>query len=768
MNKRIFLTLVIVLTFALSLGTIYASDINADDSYALDSQDNEPVAYSDDASDLQVTDFADGSDSSNDVLKSEDLNTLSTNMDDNNNTLSSADLSKTVTAKDVAKYYKGSAKYTVKFLNKDGKALANTNVKIKLNNVVYTKKTNSMGVVSLNINLKPGTYKIVATNPNTGYSLTNHVKILSTIVSTDISKVYADGRKFSATFLKSNGKALANKYVKFKINGKTYKVKTNGRGKATLPLNTLPKGTFKIISYNVDGSIKINKVKVVKSAKTSLKSNDYIFLTSDNKIVKVKLLDQFGYAVPKGKVVSFNIVGKKYVGKTNNNGVVRFKLPSLKAGVYKANIRFSKSGYYRGSSVKHMVTIIPTKNPTFTVKSTTKFYQGAETSFQLALTSGNVPLANNKITLTVNGQSYTKTTNSKGIVSLPINLKAGNYTIKYSNKASSKVNAKSGSALISVDKRQSISIKNVVEGAKTIKSYYEDYNVLPSSVTAGGVEFTMPEFLYVMSESIVGLGSSKTGDVAIIYGVKAPLLPNGEKIDSKLYKKDYMAVANNTVTFIKNNKQAPNYSNSAVGKIIYNELVHGFSGILASYGNNNSRLPNYWVFTYNPVGSSSQTGTGLNEKNTVKDTSIYLKSTSNCQVGNSKIKSKVNSLTSGLSTELAKAKAIYNYVRDSISYAFYYDTNYGAVGTYNHGSGNCVDQSHLLVAMFRTAGFPARYVHGTCTFTDGTEGYVWVQVLIEGNWHVADPTSSRNSFGNIVNWNTQSYTFHGNYASLPF
>ena len=71
------------------------------------------------------------------------------------------------------------------------------------------------------INLKPGTYKVIAQNLVTGYTLTTNFKILSTITASSISKVYTDGRKFSAKFYKSTGKVLANKYIKFKINGKT-------------------------------------------------------------------------------------------------------------------------------------------------------------------------------------------------------------------------------------------------------------------------------------------------------------------------------------------------------------------------------------------------------------------------------------------------------------------------------------------------------------------------------------------------------------------
>ena len=74
-----------------------------------------------------------------------------------------------------------------------------------------------------------------------------------------------------------------------------------------------------------------------------------------------------------------------------------------------------------------------------------------------------------------------------------------------------------------------------------------------------------------------------------------------------------------------------------------------------------------------------------------------------------------------------------------------------------------------LVAMFRTAGLAARYVHGSCTFTSGsTYGHVWAQVLVDGKWICADATSSKNSLGKISNWNTKSFTLKGIYTSLSF
>ena len=115
-----------------------------------------------------------------------------------------------------------------------------------------------------------------------------------------------------------------------------------------------------------------------------------------------------------------------------------------------------------------------------------------------------------------------------------------------------------------------------------------------------------------------------------------------------------------------------------------------------------------------------------------------------------------------MTSDSAKASAIYNYVRDSISYSFYYDTKHGAVGTLSAKSGNCVDQAHLVIALYRSAGLPARYVHGTCTFSSGsTYGHVWAQVLLGDVWTVSDPTSTRNSLGKVANWNTNSYTLKG-------
>ena len=163
----------------------------------------------------------------------------------------------------------------------------------------------------------------------------------------------------------------------------------------------------------------------------------------------------------------------------------------------------------------------------------------------------------------------------------------------------------------------------------------------------------------------------------------------------------------------------------------------------------------------------SKFGAGLNEAKGASS-SAYLYSSSHCPVNNAKIKALVKSLTRGLTDKIDKAKSLFNYVRDNVIYSYYYDSKLGAVGALNAKTGNCVDQAHLLVSMYRTAGFKARYVHGTCLFADGIFGHVWTQVLIGNTWVCGDPINHKNSLGKVLYWNTNSYKLNGRYASLPF
>ena len=148
---------------------------------------------------------------------------------------------------------------------------------------------------------------------------------------------------------------------------------------------------------------------------------------------------------------------------------------------------------------------------------------------------------------------------------------------------------------------------------------------------------------------------------------------------------------------------------------------------------------------------------------------IYLQPTNNCQSTSPTIKVLAASITSGTSSTYQKGVDLFNWVRNNIGYSFYYNTKYGALGTLSAKTGNCVDTTHLLIALSRAAGIPARYVNGVCQFNSGTwYGHVWAQLYVNGKWYNADAISLNNQFGVINNWNTNSWTLKGIYSELPF
>ena len=219
-------------------------------------------------------------------------------------------------------------------LTSNNTALASKKVKIVLNGVTYNKNTNKNGEVSLNVNLKTGTYKAqityVGDNSTEPASATSKITIKDAIKTKlkqgDKDINYRQGSKclFYVKLTDSNGKAIKNQYVTIKVAGKTYNVKTNKYGNANVLLN-LKKGTHKV-KYSFkktspylssSGSCKI-KVKSPMG-----KGNGYWLWSSHMKNVNLKSLSKKGtkqiflhvHAIAqygKGSVVSFIKKAHKY------------------------------------------------------------------------------------------------------------------------------------------------------------------------------------------------------------------------------------------------------------------------------------------------------------------------------------------------------------------------------------------------------------------------------------------------------------------------
>ena len=447
-NKNIFITL-LIFALILSVSSVSASD---SDNINLNEGDSLDTAIVSDIGNNEIENIGE------DTILEEDDEGYSSNDETGDETTEPEEETVSISAKDVSAYYKVTATYSARLVDGNGNAIPNRLVSLTFNNRVYNRTTNNEGFVSLAINVRVGTYKILVKDPTSGTSLTSTVKVLSTIKSSNISKVAGDSRKFKATFLRNNGKPLANRYIKFRINGKNYKVKTNSNGVASLSLTSLKRGTYKIASYNIDGLSVINYVKVVNTAKSKLLAKNYVFIIGDKKVIKVTLHNQFDYAPGPGKVIKFTVNGKTYSKKTNSKGVASLTLPYLKKGSYTVKYAFAGNSVYKASHAYAKLIVLPNKSSKLTIRGTKVFGYGANTKFKVQLTASGYAIPDRKVIISVNNANHTSVTDNYGIAYLTIKLKPDQYPLSYKFNGDSKINPASGETNITVRVRTSTKI----------------------------------------------------------------------------------------------------------------------------------------------------------------------------------------------------------------------------------------------------------------------------------------------------------------------
>ena len=158
------------------------------------------------------------------------------------------------------------------------------------------------------------------------------------------SVYYGTTVKYKVKAIDINGKAAAGKYVTFKINGKTKKVKTNSNGYATYSVK-LKAGTYTIKTtfdgYSVSKKITFKPTLIAKNiSKKKAKTTKFT----------VKLVNKNG-KILKNKKITFKFKGKKYTAKTNKKGIATLSLKNLKVGKY------TITSSYGGCTVKNTIQI---------------------------------------------------------------------------------------------------------------------------------------------------------------------------------------------------------------------------------------------------------------------------------------------------------------------------------------------------------------------------------------------------------------------------
>ena len=224
---------------------------------------------------------------------------------------------------------------------------------MSVNGVDYNVTTDAGGVARLNIHLGVGDYTIGLYNPVSGVDNHSSVFIKKTLIdNNDLSMFYDDGSSYSVRVVGDDGNVVgAGVSVKFTLNGKTYTVKTDSQGCASLKV-TLPPKTYQV-SAEYKG-YKVSNNVVVKSH----------FIGKEKVTVKRSTINKRGSLIIRynmgkyfaGKKVTLNFPGKNYVVKVANNGLLRLNINKNVVNKLKVGKKYSyKLTYKLDSKVRHIM-----------------------------------------------------------------------------------------------------------------------------------------------------------------------------------------------------------------------------------------------------------------------------------------------------------------------------------------------------------------------------------------------------------------------------
>ena len=97
--------------------------------------------------------------------------------------------------------------------------------------------------------------------------------------------------------------------------------------------------------------------------------------------------------------------------------------------------------------------------------------------------------------------------------------------------------------------------------------------------------------------------------------------------------------------------------------------------------------------------------------------------------------------------ELATAKAIYQWVQDNLHYTHNSPVAHGAKVALVQRSGDCTEYMHLVMALARATGIPARaasgYVYSQNGVVNEADYHDWAELYLNGRWQLVDGQHQR-------------------------
>ena len=271
----------------------------------------------------------------------------------------------------------------------------------------------------LEASAKP-TEKLEASKTSTILTAEKSGKTKTSMKASNLKIFYKDSGKITVTLKDSSKKAVEKAKIKITILSNTYSATTDSNGKFSFKINGVQCGTLKA-KLKYDGSKKYYgcSAESTITVKSTIKSSAMTKFYTNKASHHATFYDKKG-KVLKNTAVKFKLNGKYYSTKTNSKGVAKLDI-NLKPGNYEVFQTNPKTSQTTANSIK-IKTILETKDLTMTENDGSKF------SVKVLNDKGKAA-ANKKVTVKVNGKTYTPKSNSQGIATQAIDLPHGKCSI---------------------------------------------------------------------------------------------------------------------------------------------------------------------------------------------------------------------------------------------------------------------------------------------------------------------------------------------------
>lgn len=331
--------------------------------------------------------------------------------------------------------YKDGSSWNITLSDSSGSPIDGV-VKVGIAGKVYNRATDAYGVARLPINLLPGVYDINATYDGANGYETVFVKgtvtvnkAAATLTAGNIVMDYMDGSVWTVCLTDGDGNAIDGVKVSFGVAGKVYNIRTDETGAAELPINLNP-GTYEVNASLSNSKYQADSIAAtitVNKATPVLSGEDLVMVCNDGSSWRITLADAGGNAIANA-VVKFTVAGKTYSRKTDANGTASLPI-NLISGNYNISARFEGNTKFEPVEINNTVTVNKPKYNITAEDVNMTYGDGTNFTVQLVDSQANpVALAGENVKITVNGKPYNRKTDTNGIATLPINLRAGTYT----------------------------------------------------------------------------------------------------------------------------------------------------------------------------------------------------------------------------------------------------------------------------------------------------------------------------------------------------